>query len=270
MRKREDPVKRTALAAALCLAAAVAPALAGLVGEFQSTSPAGKVTSGKMSIETDRVRIDSAEGAVIFRGDKQVLWMVSDADKSYRELTKADVEKISAQLNSVMPQIEEQLKGMSPEERAMVEGMMKGKMGGAMAGAAVKKTFVKSGGPETVNGFSCMVYDAMKGPDKVGRVWAADYKTLGVTKEDMKVFDSMYAFVEPMVGVMKEHFSGFMQKTGTPDDRTAVPGFPVKTVTTMKKGDQVEELKSLTHTEIPASAFELPAGYKKEQMETGG
>jgi len=263
-------VKKTALAAALCLAAAVAPALAGLVGEFESKGPDGPPSKGKMMVETDRLRIDSTDGAVIFRGDKQVLWMVSEKDKSYRELTKADVQKMADQMGAVMPQIEEQLKGMSPEDRAMVESMMKGKMGAAMAGATAKKTFVKTGGTETVNGFACSIYDTMRGQEKVGRMWVTDYKSLGVTRDDMKVFDSMMAFIDPLMGPMKDMVSGLIQKSGSPDDHTAVPGFPIRTVTTGKKGDRTEEVKSFKHETIPASVFELPAGLKKQSMETGG
>ena len=270
MKREEDPVRRTALVAALCFAFAAAPALAGLVGEFESKPPTGTATAGKMLVEPDRLRIESAEGTVIFRGDKQVLWMVSEKDKSYRELTKADVQKMADQMSTVMPQIEEQLKNMSPEERAMVEGMMKGKMGGAMAGAAAKKMFVKTGATETVNGFPCSIYDTMRGEDKIGRVWVTDYKSLGVTRDDMKAFDSMIAFIEPMMGPLKDMFSGLIQKSGAPDDKTAIPGFPIRTVTTGKKGDRVEEVKSLKHETIPASVFDLPAGLKKESMEMGG
>ena len=267
MKREEDPVRRTALAAALCFAFAAAPALAGLTGVLEERAPGGKTSTGKMMLETDRLRMETEDGTFIFRGDRQVLWMISEKDKTYRELTKADIDKIAGQMNALMPQIEEQLKGMSPEERAMVESMMKGKMGAGMVSAA-KKTYVKSGGSETINGFACSNYDAMKGDKKVARVCAADWKALGVTSDDVKVFTSMYTFIEPMMGALADMMPGLVQKSGPEGDKSGIPGFPVRTTTFGKKGDRVEELKSLTRGDVPASSFDLPPGLKKEAMET--
>ena len=51
-------------------------------------------------------------------------------DKSYIVMDEAMLDEVSAQMSEAMKEMEAQLASMPPEQRAMVEQMMKGQMQG--------------------------------------------------------------------------------------------------------------------------------------------
>ena len=55
---------------------------------------------------------------MIFDGTAQVMRTIDDEAKTYTEMTKADVEKLSGQMSGAMAQMQEQMKNMPPEARA--------------------------------------------------------------------------------------------------------------------------------------------------------
>jgi hypothetical protein len=85
--------------------------------------------TGRVQIEGSRMRVESlgTEGprqTTIFDGGRQVLWIVNDDQKTYREMTKADMDRVGGQMAGAMAQRQEQMKNMPPEQRAMMEKMM--------------------------------------------------------------------------------------------------------------------------------------------------
>jgi hypothetical protein len=110
------------------------------------------------------MRAESDTQTVVFDGAKQVLWLINDGRKSYSEMTKADVDRMGVQLNDAMAKMQEQLKGLPPEQRAQIEAMMKGRGMPGMAGGAQAKTEYRK-----------------TGADKVG-TWVRQYGTRGGQK----------------------------------------------------------------------------------------
>src|SRR5262245_45963489 len=84
------------------------------------------------------------EQAVIFDGGKQVMWMINDAKKSYYEMTKADVDRLGAQMNDAMAQMQAQMANLPPAQRAQIEAMMRGR-GMPAAAPPVKPEYRKIG-----------------------------------------------------------------------------------------------------------------------------
>lgn len=70
---------------------------------------------------------------LIYRGDKQTIWVIKDSDKSYMEMTKASIDAMGQKLDGAMAQMKAELEKMPPEQRKMMEEMM-AKQGVAMGG----------------------------------------------------------------------------------------------------------------------------------------
>ena len=83
-----------------------------------------KPTTTKLLVESDRVRIETETGrgdVIIFRGDQQVMWIIDNKAKAYREMTKADVDRLGGQVIDMMAKMREQMEKMPPQQREMVE-----------------------------------------------------------------------------------------------------------------------------------------------------
>src|SRR3954465_5865655 len=133
---RESTMKRI-LQSAACFSMLFYPVagVAGVVvqqtgGDIGSDKPKQKTT---IYIQGSKLRMDSDDPAgkkssVIFDGDKQVMWIVDPSEGSYREMTAAQVQQMGDQMSSMMQQMQGQLAQMPPEQRKMMEDMMKSRM----------------------------------------------------------------------------------------------------------------------------------------------
>ena len=109
-------------------------------GEIGSKNPKSKIT---MYLDAGKLRVDTQDSEnksiLIFDANKQVMWMINPAENSYREMDKAQMDAMGQQMSKAMEQMQAQMANMPPEQRKMMEDMMKGKMG-AMGGASAKPT----------------------------------------------------------------------------------------------------------------------------------
>src|SRR5437868_5641962 len=104
-----------ALGAAMTLSAGTVAAADGILIAQKMTSASGTVTTHQIEIEKTRMRAETdAPGGrkmtMIFDGTAQVMRTVDDDAKSYTEMSKADMEKMSAQRSGAMAQLQEQMK----------------------------------------------------------------------------------------------------------------------------------------------------------------
>ena len=225
------------------------------------------VSTGSMSFNADcmATRWEGAErehGRVIFRGDKQVMWVLNDGKRSYQQLDKAFFDQMGAQMTGAQAQMRASLEKMPPEQRAQAEAMMK-KMGGPAAGGAgtARIEYRKTAETRTINGHRCTKYDTYWGKDLVSYAWVAPYSAMKLTASDAAVFEKMAAFVEKMtsaIGAPQAQDYSAMHRLG---------GVPL--LTQQVKGGKVTSetlLESVSRGPVPPGSYDLPAGYKAEPM----
>src|SRR3977135_1915253 len=128
----------------------------------EKTTRGGNTQTSQIQIEKDRMRAETVGQAgekqtVVFDGIKQVLWIINDSRKSYNEMTKADVDRMGGQMSDAMARMQEQLKGLPPEQRAQIEALMKGR-GMPGAAAAPAKTVYRKTGTDKVGAWTCDKY----------------------------------------------------------------------------------------------------------------
>jgi Domain of unknown function (DUF4412) len=255
---------RLALVAATCLLTAHLRAADGLV-LVEKAMVAGNTVTNRVQMTKDRMRTEMAGGpgekqAVLFDATKQVLWLINLDKKTYMELTKAEAERLGAEMSANMAQMQEQFKNLGnlpPDQRARVEAMMKGRDG--MPGMApLQKIEYRRAGTDKVGKWACAKYEGFRGAEKAAELCTVEPQELGVAAADFDVARQAGEFFKrmnpqnadriPVIGSAADGFTGY----------------PVRRVTTVGTAQMTSELVDASRQNIPDSAFELPAGFKKE------
>jgi GLPGLI family protein len=207
----------------------------------------------KYSYAGKKFKVVSGENGktTILRLDKEVMIMLNPEEKTYWELSFADMEKgakkASAQMDQKMAELKEKLKDMPEEQRKMMEQMMGSRMQGSKE--EPKLEVVKSGDTKKISGYTCTKYVVNRDGKEMLTVWVTkDVKGFETIRKDMNEFRERMAAMNP--GMRK----GVMQELKN------IEGFPMET----EMGDMLKEVVTkVERKSIAASEFEIPEGYKK-------
>ena len=204
------PGRRTAYLLLLgCLAGA---AQAGTVIQQQELQPGGSQARQQVTIYVDagKLRVEgenpgSGKYALIFDQAKQVTWMADLGKGTYMEFTAAQVQGMANQMQSAMRQMEAEMANMPPDQRAMMEQMMKGRMGAMGGGAAPPKTVREKAQGVKVGAFPPRQLDSPEWPEPDSRLPGADHQLRGPAAHQ-RVEAGQYR--EPVAGCGLVHAAG--------------------------------------------------------------
>ena len=140
---------------------------------------------------------------------------------------------------------------------------MKGRAGAMGAGGAPPTiTFQAKGGTNKVGSFTCSKYDELSNGKRTAELCAAAFDQLHLTEADLKSFQSMAKFMEPMARMNPRGMSAM------PTEQ--IHGFPVRTVMyDADKPTYEDTVLSVEQQSVEAGMFTLPAGLTKRRT-TGG
>ena len=263
---RSAITRGVAAAAILALGTALQAANGVIITQKVTMGDSTRTTQVQFDANHMRAETPGARGesqVVIFDGAKQVLYIVNPERKTYSEMTKADADKLGAQVNDAMAQMQAQMANMPPEQRAQIEAMMKGRgMGAAMGGAA--KPEYKKVGTDTVGKWTCDKYEGYVNGQKTMDLCTVDPKVLGFTPADFAVTRQMADFFSRIMpqGASRIFSIGDLATQG-------YAGIPIRTTTSMMGRTSTSELQDIQRGSIPESAFEVPAGFQKEPFMGG-
>lgn len=221
------------------------------------TSTAYLGNSG-MRIETQ------AEGermTMIFRSDKEVFWVINTTDKSYTEMTRKDIKKMKVQMDEAKRVMQEQMKNMPPEQRAMIEQMMKGK---AMPAQPEKAVFKKGSSGVKIGKWTCDTYKGYRSGQLTEEVCTTSFKNLGIAQKDFKVMQRMAEFMSEL---SPDAASLYNVGSDQWEKEQGYPGIPVRTIS-YSNGKKVSqyEIQDVKKKRISSSRFELPKGITKQNF----
>ncbi len=218
-------------------------------------------------IRIDDVSAERSDGSMIFLGDR--LLYLDHRNKSYIVIDEAMLDDVSAQINNAMAEMEKQLAGLPPEQRAMVEQMMQGKMQGLMAQAGASKADprVESLGSQRWQSYACEKFAVFEGDAKTQEVCAADLDAIDGADEVMQAFRTMATYITQLAESMPMMANENMNPGELMDQ---FDGFPVYTVDYVN-GQPVEatSLESVTEKKLDTSLFAAPEGYRREDPFAG-
>jgi len=262
-------MKRVAFAVALF---AAAPMFAGVRIQTENTNLATKkVTTDVIFLDANRLRIDSGDGkSVMFLtdGGRNRMVMLDKAKNQYQEIDEETMKQMAQQMSGMMAQMQAAMKNMPPEQREMMEKMMKGKM--PQAAAAAPKTVYTSKGSGSVNGFSCTKYEGDLSGVKESEVCAALPAQIKLTAADMQIFEKMRQFPSSLLSSLANSPVKINVPSGYGFEQ-GYEGFPIqKTDFDNGQATRRSELKSITRTNFTDADFSLGNAEKVELPIPGG
>ncbi len=200
---------------------------------------------------------------MIVRLDKEVLWTIDPAKRTYSEMTFAELEgmmkKAGGKLDAAMEKMEKEMANMPEAQRKMVRQMMGGNMPGTSGAAAVPVRVVNAGERKTISGFACTKYVAKRGDEVIMTTWTTrDVRGFDEMRKDWEDFSRRWASMMPRFG--NEMAEAYKQ----------IEGFPIQTVMTMMNNTVTTTVTKAEGRSTPASEFEIPAGYVKVKSEMEG
>ncbi len=240
---------------------------AGVAMDLVTTDASGQETGRtKIFAQAGNIRMDDrADGSrnsMIFLGTEFLV--VDHKDKSYFVMDEAMLTEVSSQIGEAMKQMEEQLAGLPPEQRAMAEQMMKGGMSGMMGQekAPAPAPRVEALGTGQWQSFKCRNYAVYEGAEKTQEVCAAAMKDIDGADEMIAAFRGMAEFVTKMTEMMP---MGSDDGLNPGELMEQINGFPVHTID-FKKGAVAGEtsVESVSEQDLDDGVFAAPEGYKRQ------
>lgn len=260
---------KTLIVVVLTLLAGASASAQGVVMVLNETTGGGQVTQSRMQLDATHVRADvrdqrGQQAVVLYDATAQLVRIVNPGARTYTELTQKEMQSIGGAMTSMLAQMEKQLANMPPEQRKMLEDMMKARGGGAgMPGAAAgpaRLTYTRTG-TSKVGQWACTTYDGFRGPEKVQEVCAAE-SGLDANLADFRAVQQLAEFFRSLSPQQADQIAVF----GTVESQ-GFAGFPVRRVM-LRDGKAIatSELSELRRETIPASAWAVPEGYTREAV----
>ncbi len=268
-------MKKLALVSLLAILAS--PLYAGVVYEIEvkdhEQSPP-KTESIQAAVEGRHLKMGiaskgkGAQGEMIFRGDRMVV--VDHEHRTYHVIDEAANGQIAGQLSEAERMMQEALKNVPEDKRAMVEQMMKQKLPSSTATpqrpeSELKKTSERA----DKNGYPCVKYEVLRDGRKTRELWVTDWDNIEGGSDVVDAFEGMADFFREMMDSIPDMGGG----RGSGDDNVfehmkELGGFPVVTRDFRDDGSLRGEttLRSSKRQTIDPDAFEPPSGYKRQEM----
>ncbi len=211
------------------------------------------------------------QGEMIFRGDRREMVVVDHDTRSYHLLDQQAIQSIAGQVSEAQRMMQEALKNVPEDRRAMVEQMMKQRMppGTEVPGQRVKSELRKTGERGTKSGYPCVKYEVFLGDAKIRELWVTDWSNVEGGEDVVGTFEDMADFFREMM----DSFPDFGQQgsMGDPafEHMRELGGFPVVTREFDEYDGSLEAestLRSARRQTIDPDAFEPPSGYKRQEM----
>jgi hypothetical protein len=248
-------LKRIVISILLLPAAVAVAAAQGLYWESTMT---GGSTAAVMSQNYYMPRMfkvvqkGEGENILLFRLDRERIYMLDPAEKTYQEMTFAEVEQQMKQMSAMMDQqmadLEKQMESMPPEQRKMLEQQMGGLLKPKASGS--KPEIMKTGETKKVAGMAASKYVVRRDGKDVIAIWAApEVKDWAGMRADFLQFAQRMGSLSRITEGMSDAYN-------------RIDGFPVQT----EIGGMTNTVTKVERKSTPPSAFDVPAGYKKAEQ----
>lgn len=239
------------------------------------------VHKSRMLVAGNKLRLEvAAQGdVVVFDGERQNLVIIDANDKSYMVLDRAKMKRLSREVSGAMSdmrkQLDERMKGMTPEQRAMVEQMMKARMPGMAPPSEDEPPppppvkIRKQGEEKKIDAHRCVRYDLIRGEAKVSEAWLTTWKSAGVSSDTFEVFRELGRFFEELTASLGSNPMLRQQLEGQEifESLARLEGFPML-IRGFENGRPTDETRivSIERIDATAASFTAPAGFVERQL----
>jgi Domain of unknown function (DUF4412) len=217
----------------------------------KETSSNGPERTTSQYFTKERVRHNQGDHDTIFEYAAGKITNIDHKKKEYSEITLAEMEAQMQRMSAEMEKASAQLQNMPPAIREKMEQMMGG-------GAVV----VTKGGTRKIAGYDTQEYTIAMGTNMKTQTWNTTALQLPMPEADLKRFMSFASALGPMA--QSPMFKGMSKMA---EEMKKIQGFALARTTELKMmGKSMttsSEAIEVKQGPVPASAFEIPAGYKK-------
>jgi hypothetical protein len=249
---------RFALAAAALGCLASAPALADFRAEFavvKGSKDGETPAMSRLELGGDKMRMDTDNVSMLMDAGTGRMTVLMHDKHQYM-----DMQKMIETASTAMATANAALANLPPEQRAMIEQRMGGRLPG-VGGAKVEVSVTPTGTRDRVGSVNCEVYRTQVNGEHHEDVCLANAGDAGISGADQATFRRSF---EQMKAMTEKLANGMFHSPlrSIPSDK-----FPVR-MTRYEDGKvvQVVELKSLTNGGVPGGDFAIPAGYSEADI----
>jgi Domain of unknown function (DUF4412) len=213
-------------------------------------------------ISSEKIRMANADGSELLAEPASGKFtMIDNKKKEYYVVTKQEMEAAAAAMAARMKEMEPQMKKAQEQMKSLPPEMQQ-KMAGLMSGLAATVTVTKGPGTRTIAGYKC-------------ENWTIAVGTLSKTEQCLttevtyppQVWDAYRDFAGSMktslqaMGPMAQGIQDMQEKT---KDMKGLPLATTNSTNIMgKTNSDSQEVTEIKKGPIPASAWQIPAGYKQ-------
>jgi len=225
----------------------------------KATQDGGSPETRTSYISSDHVRISQPEGnEAIFDLKGGQMIVMDGKKKTYYVITRKDMDAqaamIQERMNSPeMKKAQEQMKNLPPDAQKKMESAMAG-----MFAVDVKKT----GTSRTIAGYKCENWNVT-----IGQLSKSEQCLTNELKFPVQAWDLYRSYADSMKSMMAAFGPMARSMTTMQEQLKKLKGFPLANTTTTSvmghRSVSSSEVTSIKRGAIPASAWEVPAGYKR-------
>lgn len=226
-----------------------------------------KVITSKAYIIEDKVLTESSgdrDGSItLFDAEQETFYIINHKKKEYTEMTREDMEALSAMVGEQMKMLEQQLANLPEAQREAVRKQMS-----ASFGQQQSIDHQKEASGNMVEGWKTDKYVGMEGDQKKSEIYIASYEELGKDKTDFKALEKFFAMMQDFTKSMNQNtpaaaFGFFDESMPAFKD-----GIPIKSIFYNDQGEifTTSTISSIEEESVDESLFRIPENYKKQQM----
>lgn len=228
-----------------------------------------KETTSKAYILEDKVLTESSgdrDGAItLFDAGQETFYIINHKKKEYTEMTREDMEALSAMVGEQMKMLEQQLANLPEAQREAVRKQMSASFGQQQQESI---DYQKEASGEMVEGWRTEKYVGMEGDQKKSEIYIASYEDLGQDKSDFKALEKFFSMMQDFAKAMNQNTPitafGFFDESMP----AFTEGIPVKSIFYNDQGEifTSSTISSIEEESVDEALFEIPENYKKKQM----
>ena len=188
-----------------------------------------------------------------------------------KEYSVTSLDSMVKQMQMGMDKLKAHLKGLSPEQRAMMEKMM-----GISQAPSSKLVLKKLGDRKRIAGYEATHYVITQNGKKVGEYWVSKALREKMLKEmDREKIEKFEKAMNNISSQLNVFGNSSLTQLMEMEQKLQKEGEIVKQIhypnnISMNKQGSTQEVVSVKEERIPAAAFEVPKGYKKTRLDSEG
>ncbi len=230
------------------LLGALSMAQAGVVIVSQQvlSMPTAMQQTGKVYIDKDRMRVETSGGIadqiMIVRQDKGVMWVINPKTRTYTEMSKGDLHKVTDSLKNL---------SASQTKKSSFE--------------IQPTTYKRIASGEKIGSWNCDKYEGSIQGQKNQDIWTTPPSNLGLDAGDVQNMKALGGFFKDMGRSSSNTASPFdIEAQDSPDHYS---GIPVKSIFYSHGQQRIQnEVREVNKQNIDPALFELPPGAQKQAM----